>query len=90
MHVWIDAEVAGQPVTSARTACRDGGSKDLRSARNPFERGEESSRYNDCFLEQLFLQYSAPPILGKWLESFREFPPRASSQLKTGRRNADR
>lgn len=61
---------------------------DLRA--HPFERGEESSKYNDCFLEQLFPQYSAPPILGKWLESFREFPPRASSQLKTGRRNADR
>jgi len=48
---------------------------DLRA--DPFERGEESIKYNDWFLEQNFLMYAAPPILTKWLESFREFPPRA-------------
>jgi arylsulfatase len=48
---------------------------DLRA--DPFERGEESIKYNDWFLEQSFLMYSAPPVLGKWLESFKEFPPRA-------------
>ncbi|KRG67715.1 arylsulfatase [Stenotrophomonas terrae] len=50
---------------------------DLRS--DPFERGEESFKYNDWFVEQNFLLYSAPPLLMKWLESFKEFPPRAKS-----------
>jgi arylsulfatase len=48
---------------------------DLRS--DPFERGEESFKYNDWFTENVFLQYAAPPLLAKWLESFKEFPPRA-------------
>src|SRR5262245_28567171 len=48
---------------------------DLRA--DPFERGEESFKYNDWFLEQNFLLYSAPPVLSKWLESFKEFPPRS-------------
>ncbi|CDZ68266.1 Arylsulfatase [Neorhizobium galegae bv. orientalis] len=48
---------------------------DLRS--DPFERGEESFKYNDWFVENVFLQYGAPPLLAKWLESFKEFPPRA-------------
>ena len=43
---------------------------------DPFERGEESFKYNDWFVENLFLQYAAPPLLMKWLESFKEFPPR--------------
>ncbi|RUM95756.1 arylsulfatase [Pseudaminobacter arsenicus] len=47
---------------------------DLRS--DPFERGEESFKYNDWFVENLFLQYAGPPFLMKWLESFKEFPPR--------------
>ena len=48
---------------------------DLRA--DPFERGEESFKYNDWFVEQNHLLYSAPPMLGKWLESFKAFPPRA-------------
>ncbi|HEX7991294.1 MAG TPA: arylsulfatase [Stenotrophomonas sp.] len=50
---------------------------DLRS--DPFERGEESIKYNDWLLQQNFLMYAAPPLLVKWLESFKEFPPRAKS-----------
>jgi len=50
---------------------------DLRA--DPFERGEESFKYNDWFLEQNFLLYAAPPLLAKWLQSFREFPPRAKA-----------
>lgn len=30
-------------------------------------------------MEQNFLMYSAPPILTKWLDGFKEFPPRARS-----------
>ncbi len=48
---------------------------DLRS--DPFERGEESFKYNDWFIENIFLQYAAPGLLMKWLESFKEFPPRS-------------
>jgi arylsulfatase len=47
---------------------------DLRA--DPFERGEESFKYNDWFTENIFLQYLGPPLLMKWLESFKEFPPR--------------
>jgi arylsulfatase A-like enzyme len=47
---------------------------DLRA--DPFERGEESFKFNDWFTENVFLQYLAPPLLMKWLESFKEFPPR--------------
>jgi arylsulfatase len=50
---------------------------DLRA--DPFERGEESFKFNDWFMENLPLQYVAPPILHKWLESFKEFPPRAKA-----------
>jgi len=50
---------------------------DLRA--DPFERGEESIKYNDWFLEQNFLMYAGPPLLMQWLESFKEFPPRAKS-----------
>jgi arylsulfatase len=46
---------------------------------DPFERAEESIKYNDWFIENIFLQYAAPPLLMKWLESFKEFPPRAKS-----------
>jgi arylsulfatase len=48
---------------------------DLRA--DPFERGEESFKYNDWFLEQNFLLYSGVPLLAKWLESFKAFPPRS-------------
>ena len=50
---------------------------DLRA--DPFERGEESFKYGQWFVENIFLQYAAPPLLMKWLESFKEFPPRAKA-----------
>jgi arylsulfatase len=48
---------------------------DLRA--DPFERGDESFKYNDWFVQNLPLQYFAVPELAKWLESFKEFPPRS-------------
>jgi arylsulfatase len=48
---------------------------DLRA--DPFERGEESIKYNDWFLENNFLMYAGPPYLMEWLSSFKEYPPRA-------------
>ncbi len=50
---------------------------DLRA--DPFERGEESFKFNDWFIEQNFLLYAGPPLLAQWLESFKEFPPRAKA-----------
>jgi arylsulfatase len=50
---------------------------DLRA--DPFERGEESFKYNDWFVEQVPLQYAAQAVVHEWLESFKEFPPRAKS-----------
>jgi hypothetical protein len=50
---------------------------DLRA--DPFERGEESFKYDDWFIENNPLMYAAPPLLMKWLESFKEFPPRAKA-----------
>jgi arylsulfatase A-like enzyme len=47
---------------------------DLRS--DPFERGEESFKYNDWFVEHLPYQYAAQAVIQEWLESFKEFPPR--------------
>jgi arylsulfatase A-like enzyme len=46
---------------------------------DPFERGEESFNYDNWFLENIHLQYIAPPLLMKWLASFKEFPPRAKA-----------
>jgi len=50
---------------------------DLRA--DPFERADESFKYDQWFVETIFLQYSAPPMLMQWLQSFKEFPPRAKS-----------
>jgi arylsulfatase A-like enzyme len=47
---------------------------DLRS--DPFERGEESFKYNDWFVEHVPYQYLAQAVVHEWLESFKEFPPR--------------
>ncbi len=48
---------------------------DLRA--DPFERGDESIQYDDWMLQQMFLMYAAQPLVGQWLNSFKEFPPRA-------------
>jgi len=50
---------------------------DLRA--DPFERAEESFKFFDWQLENLFVMYAAPPMLMEWLSSFKEFPPRAKS-----------
>jgi arylsulfatase len=47
---------------------------DLRA--DPFERGEESFKYNDWFVEHVPYQYAAQTVVHEWLESFKEFPPR--------------
>jgi arylsulfatase len=50
---------------------------DLRA--DPFERGAESFYYDSWFLQQNFLLYWVQPMVAKWLESFKAFPPRAKA-----------
>ena len=58
---------------------------DLRA--DPFERAEyESIGYNQWWAERMFVIAPAGAYVGKWLESFREFPPRQ----KPGSFNLDR
>ncbi len=44
---------------------------------DPFERGDESFKYADWQVENIFLTYPLQPMIGEWLASFKEFPPRA-------------
>ena len=47
---------------------------------DPFEAAETSMNYNQWMINDAnFVMYGAQPIVGKWLESFKEFPPRAKS-----------
>ena len=51
---------------------------DLRA--DPFERGDESDFfYAKWFSDHDFLLISAQTLVAKWLESFKEFPPRAEA-----------
>ena len=51
---------------------------DLRS--DPFERGDESDiYYGKWAAERTFLLYPAQAIVAQWLESFKDFPPRAKA-----------
>ena len=50
---------------------------DLRS--DPFEGGEESFYYTHWFVEHVPLQYAAQAVVHEWLQSFKEFPPRAKA-----------
>ena len=43
---------------------------------DPFERGPESFEYGKWMAERMFLIVPAQAVAGKWLESFKEFPPR--------------
>ena len=51
---------------------------DLRS--DPFERGDESDFYYAKWMaDHVFLLYPAQAIVAQWLESFKDFPPRAKA-----------
>jgi len=43
---------------------------------DPFERGDESLLYGKWLAERMFLMVPAQTIVGQWLSSFKEFPPR--------------
>jgi arylsulfatase A-like enzyme len=47
---------------------------------DPFERAEESTLFYDkWFADRAFVMIPAQVLVGKWLETFKEFPPRAKS-----------
>jgi len=46
---------------------------------DPFERGPESILYGRWLVEHVWTQVPAQILVGKWLESFKEFPPRAKA-----------
>jgi arylsulfatase len=66
-------EVWRQPLTKLRIPRMF----DLRA--DPFERGEDGIGYNEWFIEHVPLQYAAQAVAHQWLETFKEFPPRAKS-----------
>jgi len=43
---------------------------------DPFERGPESIEYNTWFFARAFVLVPAQALVGKWLSTFKEFPPR--------------
>ena len=46
---------------------------------DPFERGDESLFYDKWLADRMFLFVPAQALVYEWLESFKEFPPRAKS-----------
>jgi arylsulfatase len=46
---------------------------------DPFERGDESFLYDQWMADRAFLLVPAQAIIGKWLESFKDYPPRAKA-----------
>jgi arylsulfatase len=46
---------------------------------DPYERGFDSSWYADWMAHRAFLLVPAQAIVGKFVESFKDFPPRAKA-----------
>ena len=46
---------------------------------DPFERGPDSIEYADWFTHRVFILVPAQAAVARWLESFKEFPPRAKA-----------
>jgi arylsulfatase A-like enzyme len=46
---------------------------------DPFERGDQSLMYDHWMADRAFLLVPAQAIIGQWLASFKEFPPRAKA-----------
>jgi arylsulfatase len=43
---------------------------------DPFERGDKSLLYNEWLVHHVYMNYGANALVGQWLQSFKEFPPR--------------
>ncbi len=46
---------------------------------DPFERGKDSPSYADWKMHRAFILVPAQALVAKWLDSFKEFPPRAKA-----------
>jgi len=46
---------------------------------DPFERGDESVLYQKWMADRMFMMVPAQALVAEWIESFKEFPPRAKS-----------
>ena len=46
---------------------------------DPFERGPESIEYADWMTHRIFILVPAQALVAQWLESFKDFPPRAKA-----------
>jgi arylsulfatase len=46
---------------------------------DPYERGPESILYGRWLVEHIWVQVPAQALVHKWIESFKEFPPRAKA-----------
>ena len=46
---------------------------------DPYERGPESIEYGDWIAHRMFLFVPGQAVVGKYLETFKEFPPRAKA-----------
>jgi arylsulfatase len=46
---------------------------------DPFERGPHSINYGNWQMHRVFLMVPAQAIVAQWIESFKEFPPRAKA-----------
>jgi arylsulfatase len=46
---------------------------------DPFERGPDSIEYADWFTHRVFILVPAQALVARWLESFKDFPPRAKA-----------
>ena len=81
----FDAATSNRPGTRfgpqgvRRASALLGGDPQYPFRADPFERGEESFFYDAWFLQQNFLLYLSQPLVRQWLESFKEFPPRAKA-----------
>jgi arylsulfatase len=43
---------------------------------DPFERGDESMEYDKWMTEHIFINYGTVALVARWLQSFKEYPPR--------------
>jgi hypothetical protein len=50
---------------------------------DPFERGSQSGEYFDWMAHRMFMLVPAQAVVAQWLESFKDFPPRAKAAYFT-------
>ncbi|HKD85217.1 MAG TPA: arylsulfatase [Terriglobales bacterium] len=73
----LSAEYPAGPWASQFTKLRTPKMYNLRA--DPYERGPESLNYGDWLAHRMFLFVPAQAIVGRYLETFKDFPPRAKA-----------